>query len=308
MTGSDESQPVWSWQGTAKLGKSSLHVLDHEDFQKVQETWGTKHEGFKELHDAYTGVNTKGRKSHIKKATRLKDWVMTSPYLKNVTRMWGDEGVQLAKKMQQMSRSCFISQRATLDGVKFATAELADRSTRDNSYVKESYVDTYTKETVFCYGRISKIIRHQLWPGCPQEDEMILIKCVWFTPLEARNPRNGLVTVVHAPNFTKFSPWVSLKDMHMLNISLWPTYSPDDQDEPSVMEGHFDVVEHGRHVENAADLEENAEDLEASRSPDVDELSDSEEDAAYPRDVEPEVEEDSTSSTSEDTSDEEFSD
>ena len=131
------------------MGTSAQGVLNDKDFRQVQQAWATIHDGFQELHDAYTGVNKKGRKSHIKTAKRLKDWVMTPPYLKSVTRMWGDKGVQLAEKMQQMSPKCFISQRASLDGLRLATAELADRSTRDNSYVKQSYEDTDTGEVLF---------------------------------------------------------------------------------------------------------------------------------------------------------------
>jgi hypothetical protein len=243
------------------MGKMSPESLDEENFKLVQQAWATRHEEFNELLDAYnytqadkgmTGKARRGPKSKVARSS-LKDWDITLPYLTK----WGDKKTQRAKQMQRMSNECFVSQRATLDGVRFTTADLASRSTRDNSHVKETYKDADDGEERNCYGRISKIIRHQLWPG-EGAKELVMIKCDWFTPVGGPNPRNGLVTVQHAPNFTEFSPWSCLKDMHRLNISLWPTHSSDcdDQDQPAVIAGHFDVVEHGRHVENSLEYQE----------------------------------------------------
>jgi hypothetical protein len=281
------------------MGKMSADSLDEENFKLVQQAWATRHEEFGELLDAYTftqegkGMTGKARRgpkltaASSLKASSLKDWDITLPY----RRKWGDEKAQRAKQMQRMSNQCFSSQRATLDGVKFTTADLATRSTRDNSHVKETYIDADTGERKDCYGRISKIIRHQLWPGEGAE-ELVMIKCDWFTPVGGPNPRNGLVTVQHAPNFTEYSPWSCLKDMHRLNISLWPTHSSycDDQDQPAVTAGYFDVVEHGRHVENSLEYQEEEEgyseeeEYEAARAsssePEEDENASEDEDAS----------------------------
>lgn len=112
-----------------------------------------------------------------------------------------------------------------MDQLPFSTIAQAAKLTTDNSFVVEEYEDrAQPGARALCYGRIQSIIEHEMYPGCPDTLRHVLIECDWYSPTGVTTS-SGLLQVSYDQEMSTTNRWTFLKDMHRVNVVLWPAYS-----------------------------------------------------------------------------------